>query len=99
VNRQGTAVIENGHKVHYQYTFMPRESDFYENSVLRIKSDRGGLTWLDEMEVMIYAGVSLLLVIVLMIILLLVSRSITFPLIHLKKSLDDVADGGLDMPE
>lgn len=96
VNTQDTLVVENGKQLHYQYTFMPRESNIYHNSVIRIISDRSKISDFRKKNVVLYGVVTILLILVLMAVLFIVSTSITKPLARLIKSLKAVADGSLN---
>jgi serine phosphatase RsbU (regulator of sigma subunit) len=96
VNTQDTLVVENGKRLHFQYTFMPRESNIYHNSVIRIISDRSKIVEFRQKNVILYGVVIVLLILILMAVLFIVSTSITKPLARLVKSLNSVADGSLN---
>ena len=96
VNTQDTLVTEEGLRVHYQYTFMPRESNIYQNSVIRIKSDRSKISEFREKKVILYSIVTSFFIVLLVIVLLFVSNTITKPLARLTKSLNSVSEGSLN---
>ncbi len=84
---QDTIQKINGKKMYHQYTFMPRDTEIYKNSVIRIVSDRSREDALINEQIirfsMIFGGTILALILLIMF----TSKSITA---HLSRLIDKV---------
>ena len=97
--RDTTVWIEdqgNRKKMHYQYTYMPRENSMlFKDSVIRIISDRTNedqFIWsklLQMIEIFVFTAL------VLVLLILFVTRSITNPIKRLVAAVNKVAEGDL----
>lgn len=98
VDTHDTTVIENGKKIHYQYTYMPRENtSIYKNSVIRIVSDRSYEDEYINHELMIFSAIFGFTIILLFIIILYATKSITKPINKLVTSVNQISEGDLSL--
>ncbi|MDB4835284.1 SpoIIE family protein phosphatase [Cyclobacteriaceae bacterium] len=84
---QDTVLNIDGQKLNYQYTFMPRDSEIYKNSVIRIVSDRSREDAIVNQQIMKFAGIFGGTILVLIILIMFTSKSITN---HLSRLIDKV---------
>lgn len=98
VDTHDTTVIENGKKIHYQYTYMPRENtSIYKNSVIRIVSDRSYEDEYINHELMIFSAIFGFTIVLLFIIILYATKSITKPINKLVTSVNQISEGDLSL--
>lgn len=98
VDTHDTTVVENGKKIHYQYTYMPRENtSIYKNSVIRIVSDRSYEDEYINHELMIFSAIFGFTIVLLFVIILYATKSITRPINKLVSSVNQISEGDLSL--
>jgi sigma-B regulation protein RsbU (phosphoserine phosphatase) len=90
---QDTLMKVNGKKLHFQYTYMPRETEIYKNSVIRIVSDRSMEDALLHKELITFVTVFGGTIILLVILIMLTSKAITNNLSRLITKVNMIGQG------
>ncbi len=88
---------KNGKKIHFQYTYMPRQNtSIYKNSVIRIVSDLSKEEQIIKDEVLTFVYIFALTILGVLIMVLFVTRSITSPLNKLVDSVVHISRKNLN---
>lgn len=90
---QDTVLNYKGKKMYFQYTFMPRDTEIYKNSVIRIVSDRSREDAIMNQQIMKFLGIFGGTIVLLIILLMFTSKSITSPLSKLIEKVDVIGEG------
>lgn len=91
-----TTIWKDNKKMHYQYTYMPREnSTLFKDSVIRIISDRTNESEVIGGKLIQMLEIFAITALILVILILFVTRSITNPIKRLVAAVNKVAQGDL----
>ncbi len=82
-----------GKKMRFQFIFMPRDSDIYSNSIIRIVSDTSVEDKLINKQILKYVLVFGVIVIVLLLIIMSSAQNITSPLTKLTRKVNVIGNG------
>ena len=82
-----------GKKMNFQFIFMPRDSDIYSNSIIRIVSDTSVEDKLINKQILKYVLVFGVIVIVLLLIIMYSAQNITSPLTKLTRKVNVIGNG------
>lgn len=92
-NSREVTLQEDGKTLHYQYTYMPRYSKIYKDSVIRIVSDRSRLNQFISAKIWMYVIITSSLIIILMFFLVITSRAISKPMNTVVEGLKNIKAG------
>jgi serine phosphatase RsbU (regulator of sigma subunit) len=92
---QDTLMTVDGNKMHYQYTFMPRKTDVYKNSVIRIVSDRSMEDAVLEKELLTFSTIFGVTIVLLIVLIMFTSKGITNNLSRLITKVNMIGQGNL----